>query len=160
MKRERRGKTCGLIPTSCCRACGEHAVASEKSSVHETSDFWTGEVEFWITCVRERTGRQVGRGCGHRHACEVPVRRHSPSRRRPNPGKRSAKRAPSRVNGRFPTRRLRWRLSQSGRKQLFRPARKPQSRAQPYPIRGVNQDSNDTVRPRKRETIAPSHGDA
>lgn len=34
----------------------------------------------------------------------------------------------------------------TGRKQLFRPARKPQSRAQPYPIRGVNQDSNDTVR--------------
>lgn len=34
----------------------------------------------------------------------------------------------------------------SGREQLFRPARKPQSRAQPYPIRGVNQDSNDTVR--------------
>jgi hypothetical protein len=47
---------------------------------------------------------------------------------------------------RFTAVRSRCRTSARGRKQLFRPARKPQSRAQPYPIRGVNQDSNDTVR--------------
>jgi hypothetical protein len=47
--------------------------------------------------------------------------RPSPSRLRPNPAKRSAKRAPSRMNGSFPARRLPLRLSQSGRSAAVTP---------------------------------------